>query len=334
MSSIVAVIKSIIGQVFAVSIDGLKRQVFEGDQLFAGEQLLTDAGGSATMQLASGEVVQLGASAAWQAGNPQAEAEAGNDDEPVSELEQALAEGFDPTTGLEETAAGAAAGGGTGGAAGGGHSFVILDATGQQLEATVGFETAGLGFVGEGLDEELGGADDGDTITGIVDQQANRAPTALADEFTVNEDDSISINVLGNDSDLDGDSLSITQVNGQAISEGNSVTITNGSITLTNGQLVFTPDANYNGPVSFSYTISDGVLSSTAAINGTVNPQNDAPVIVVTAAPALQENSAAEGNTVATFTATDEEDGVPAVDFTPGSNDAGYYAINGNNVVL
>ncbi|VXB87839.1 hypothetical protein PSEUDO8AS_40114 [Pseudomonas sp. 8AS] len=37
---------------------------------------------------------------------------------------------------------------------------------------------------------------------------------------------------------------------------------------------------------------------------------------------------------MATFTATDEEDGVPAVDFTPGSNDAGYYAINGNNVVL
>jgi len=41
---------------------------------------------------------------------------------------------------------------------------------------------------------------------------------------------------------------------------------------------VFTPAANYNGPASFSYTITDGTASATATVSGTVTPANDAPV--------------------------------------------------------
>ena len=327
MSNIVAIVKSLVGQVFAISAEGLKRQIFEGERLLQGEQVMTGLAGEVTLQMANGELVNLGEGNTWQAGNAEAkETDSASD----ASLEQALAAGFDPTVDLEAPAAGPGATGGTGGAAGGGHSFVLLDETGQQLEATVGFETQGLGFANEGLDQELGATEE----DANANAQINTPPTARPDIFTVNEDGSISIDVLSNDTDLNGDSLSISAVDGQPIAEGISVNVSNGSVTLTNGQLIFTPSANYNGPVSFAYTISDGVSTSTATVNGTVTAINDAPVITVTAAPALLENSATTGSVVATFTASDEEDGTPAVDFTPGSNADGYYALDGNNVVL
>ena len=301
MSTIVAIVKSLVGQVFAVSLDGLKRQIFEGERVLQGEQVLTGLGGEVTLQLANGEVLSVAQNSNWQAG--QAEP-ADSTQAPASELEQAIAAGLDPTTELEATAAGAGTGGGTGGAAGGGHSFVMLDETGQQLEATVGFETAGLAFATGEQDEELGELATTDTAAEIGEPEEpgepsiNTAPTAQADAFTINEDGTVSIDVLSNDSDLDGDALTITAVDGQAIAEGTSVSVNNGTVTLTNGQLVFTPDANYNGPANFSYTISDGVASSTASITGTVAAVNDAPV-------AVDDSLVASEDTAVTYSATD-----------------------------
>ena len=48
--------------------------------------------------------------------------------------------------------------------------------------------------------------------------------------------------------------------------------------------MVFTPNANYFGPASFTYTISDGTATSTATVNVTVYPQNDPPVAVADSA--------------------------------------------------
>ena len=54
---------------------------------------------------------------------------------------------------------------------------------------------------------------------------------------------------------------------------------TNGSVALVGGNVVFTPAANYNGPASFTYTISDGHGGTdTATVSLTVGPVNDAPV--------------------------------------------------------
>src|SRR4030095_3629721 len=70
-------------------------------------------------------------------------------------------------------------------------------------------------------------------------------------------------------SDVDGNALSITSVGGA----------THGSVALSNGNVVFTPASNYNGPASFTYTVSDGNGgTSTATVNVTVNAANDAPV--------------------------------------------------------
>ncbi|WP_079202870.1 retention module-containing protein [Pseudomonas sp. CC6-YY-74] len=290
MSNFVAVIKSLVGQVFVVSLDGLKRQVFEGERLFQGDQVVTASGGSATLELANGDVIDIAANGNWQAGGDQASEQVQAAQAPASELEQAIAAGFDPTADLEPTAAGPGAAGGAGGAAGGGHSFVMLDETGQQLDPTVGFETEGLGVAASSPTEE----EAPEPIEAL--EIANTAPVALADSFTVNEDGSISIDVLSNDTDLDGDSLTITAVDGQTIAEGGSVNVSNGSVTLINGQLVFNPTANYSGPVSFSYTVSDGVLTSTAMVSGTVDPINDAPV-------ANDDSLTASEDTPVTFTA-------------------------------
>ena len=115
------------------------------------------------------------------------------------------------------------------------------------------------------------------TVTGVNDN-----PVANADSFTVAEDGASTIAVKANDSDIDGNPLTITAVNGLAIAVGSPVAVTNGTVSLTAaGTLTFTPTANYNGPASFTYTISDGAGgSATATVSGTVTPVNDAPVAV------------------------------------------------------
>ena len=291
MSNIVAIVKSLVGQVFAISVEGLKRQIFEGERLLQGEQVMAGLGGEVTLQMANGELINLGEGNTWQAGSAEAEE---TDNASDASLEQALAAGFDPTVDLEAPAAGPGATGGAGGAAGGGHSFILLDETGLQFDPTIGFPTEGLNFANAASVELAGALDNGNTAdtadsgtnTGTAGNsggngaggetgQANSAPNALADTFTLDEDGSVAIDVLGNDTDLDGDTLSITQVDGQPISEGGSVSVSNGSVTLSGNQLVFTPNTNYQGPANFTYTISDGALTSTATVSGTINPVAD-----------------------------------------------------------
>lgn len=98
----------------------------------------------------------------------------------------------------------------------------------------------------------------------------NDGPIAAADVVSVNEDTPISIDVLANDTDVDGDPLSVSQL-------GNAA---HGTVTLNqNGTVTYTPTINYNGPDSFTYTASDGKGgTSTTTVNITVNPVQDAPI--------------------------------------------------------
>lgn len=110
---------------------------------------------------------------------------------------------------------------------------------------------------------------------------ANNAPVAVADSASVAEDSSVAIAVLSNDSDPNGDSLSITA----------STAPSNGSVSCTATTCTYTPATNFNGSDSFTYTISDGAATSTAAVTVTVTPVNDAPVAAADAATTLEDQA-------------------------------------------
>jgi|GEM_PF-6667576 len=110
----------------------------------------------------------------------------------------------------------------------------------------------------------------------------DRLPIAVDDSFTTDEDTLVVIPVKNNDSDPDGDTLTITKIGTTAIVVGTPVAVTNGSVTLNaDGTLSFTPAPNYSGSVSFTYTISDGHGGlATANVTGTIIAVNDPPVAV------------------------------------------------------
>ena len=68
-----------------------------------------------------------------------------------------------------------------------------------------------------------------------------------------------------------GETLTVTAVGHPA----------HGTVTLV-GVVSYTPNANYFGPDSFTYTISDGKADRTATVDVTVTPVNDKPMAVPT----------------------------------------------------
>ncbi|MCT4706028.1 cadherin-like domain-containing protein, partial [Enterobacteriaceae bacterium H16N7] len=71
----------------------------------------------------------------------------------------------------------------------------------------------------------------------------------------------------------------ITAINGTAVTVGVPLAVANGSVTLNaDGTLGFTPIANFNGPASFSYTVTSGGVTETATVTVNVAAVNDAPV--------------------------------------------------------
>ena len=74
------------------------------------------------------------------------------------------------------------------------------------------------------------------------------APVAVADEASVLVDSSVDVNVLANDTDVDGDALTVNQ----AISSFGTVTI------LADQQLSYTPNPDFVGTDTVIYSITDG----------------------------------------------------------------------------
>lgn len=155
MSTIAAIVTGLVGQVFAISADGLRRQIFEGDRLLQGEQVITGLGGEVVLQLADGEELRLGGSSRWQAGVQEASVDERRT-AAVGDLEQALAAGLDPTLELEASAAGGGAGG-SGSGDGGGHSFVQLSETALRVDPLIGFVTGSMVVGDDSIIEDQGG---------------------------------------------------------------------------------------------------------------------------------------------------------------------------------
>ena len=138
------------------------------------------------------------------------------------------------------------------------------------------------------------------TVTPVTD-----APIAVDDTATVDEDSMVSINLTGNDSDVDGDTLTVDSFTQPA----NGTVVINGTTGVT-----YTPTVNFNGDDVFTYVASDGILTDTATVTMTVSAVNDAPV-------------------AADDSATTPEDTVVQIDLTGNDIDVDGDALSVDNIV-
>ncbi len=109
----------------------------------------------------------------------------------------------------------------------------------------------------------------------------NDAPVANPDSFTTDEDTSITVDLIKNDHDVDGDTLTIKEINGTPVTPGHEQTIVvdNGKIVIAHdGGMIFIPSGNYHGDVTVPYTITDGDKTATSTVTIHVTPVNDAPI--------------------------------------------------------
>lgn len=121
----------------------------------------------------------------------------------------------------------------------------------------------------------------------------NYPPEPQNDSFTTNEDTALVIQaaaLLANDTDADGNTLTVTAVDATALDASNHVV---GSVSMVGEEITFTPNANYSGTALFNYTVSDGLDSSSATVSVDVTPVADAPVINIDAAQGDEDTAIA-----------------------------------------
>lgn len=135
----------------------------------------------------------------------------------------------------------------------------------------------------------------------ITVTQPNHAPVAKDDAVAVEKSSSVSFNVLANDSDPDGDALTVTS----------NTLPPNGSLTNNGGgNFTYSPANGFKGTDSFSYTISDG-HGHTASANVTID----------VTAPGNAPNKASGGGTIAGASFTFNADSKPSgrISYTAGA---------------
>lgn len=112
------------------------------------------------------------------------------------------------------------------------------------------------------------GAETASGVVTVIITPANDPPRPAADTATTDEDTPIDVDVLGNDTDIDGDTLVVLAVDGA----GQGSTLISGSVVQ------YTPNPDFNGTDSLTYMVTDGVAAAAGVVTITVSPVNDAPV--------------------------------------------------------
>ncbi|WP_227368029.1 retention module-containing protein [Halomonas sp. M20] len=312
MATPIATVLSVIGQVWARSADGNLRVLRAGDALLEGEEVQTSDSGSVRLEFTDASSLMVGPDETLflQEGMSLDEAQDAVDlNDNIEALLTTLEQSDEDLLNvLPSPTAGPGDGGSDGG--GGSHSFVRLErinesleplsfsATGTQADTrelprgdavdTFGDQTIADDDIALSDDTEIiddtesgnGSNSDGDDNSPGV---ANRAPNAVGDTASGPEDTQPTGNVLDNDSDQDGNSLSLIgfSIDGVDYAAGDTVELEDiGSLVIENdGNYIFTPIENWNGQVpAVSYTVTDGELTDTSELNLTVTAVNDAPV--------------------------------------------------------
>ncbi len=169
-----------------------------------------------------------------------------------------------------------------------------------------------------------GGVSESTTVSVDV-TPVNDAPVAKDDTAITDEDTAVTIDVLPNDNDIDGDKLSIQSA---------SVPEAQGKVEIVDGKLVFTPAENFNGDAEITYTVTDGELTDAAKVTVTVNPVNDAPTIKVDAVESITEDAVSTDTVVATLTVRDTDTPEDQLTVSLENNSNGYFVLVGNEVKL
>jgi len=112
--------------------------------------------------------------------------------------------------------------------------------------------------------------DDGNVETQVILLTVNAVVDIVDDADSSNEDTAVITSVLANDS-FENAGRTIT-----AVTQG-----ANGTVAIVDavaGTLSYTPNANFNGIDTYTYTVSSGGVTETATVTVTINAVNDAPV--------------------------------------------------------
>ncbi len=115
---------------------------------------------------------------------------------------------------------------------------------------------------------DIAGNETGLSVAASAITLENLAPIGRNDSVETGQNTPISIAVLANDDDPDGDSLSILSLTVPA----------HGDSAIDSQTLTYTPDADFIGTDSFTYTVSDGYDTATATVSVNVIQVNQAPV--------------------------------------------------------
>ena len=191
------------------------------------------------------------------------------------------------------------------------------------------------------------------TVTVSVTAQ-NDAPVAVDDTVAATANAVANFNVLANDTDVDGDTLTVTKINNAAIPLSGSVTLA-GQGTLqvnANGQISFTPVANFTGAATFQYTVGDGhggeddgtVTINVASIGSNTAPDakddafttdEDTPFtgnVIAGASPTVGDDDIdADGDQLTTVLLTQPSSGLATVGFVTMLGDGAFtFTPNGN----
>ncbi|TKG28279.1 tandem-95 repeat protein, partial [Vibrio sp. F13] len=184
---------------------------------------------------------------------------------------------------------------------------------------TAEFEVQGdvtdLTFAGAGASDSYGALLDNITVTGI---NQSKLVTAEDTSITISFDE-----LLANDTDIDGDELSIVV--------GSITSAANGELFVdyTDNTITFTPDTDYNGEATFKYKVTDGYGGEDEAeVTLNITPVNDAPVLTGDLLGEVDE----EGSytiTAEDLGYTDVDDTVTGVNFTVGNASNGTILVGG-----
>ena len=186
----------------------------------------------------------------------------------------------------------------------------IADVTGADVAASTDL----TGAAGQGgdwnLEYTIGQIDGANLALTSFDGLLNDAPTATDDTGTTDEDISLTVandatgtngnnaDLLLNDTDPNGDTLTISEVAGNTANLGKATDGTNGgSFAIeANGAYTFDPGTDFNGlksgetaTTSVTYTVSDGSLTDTATLTVTINGADDVPTLGLSAGTVTED---------------------------------------------